>query len=89
MSYEVFLHPRAFEFLEKCDSGLRKRIEDRLRELKENPEKQGRQLSPSPFRRLRIGKYRAICEIDRRESKVIVLFIGHRDDVYEDFSRII
>lgn len=88
MRYTVFLHPKAQEFLEVCDPNLRKRVENRLRELARNPGRQGRRLSPSPFRRLRIGKYRAIFEIDGKDNRVIVLFIGHRDAVYDDFSRI-
>jgi len=30
-----------------------------------------------------------IHEIDRERSRVIVLFIGHRKDVYDDFSRLL
>ncbi|MGB9023940.1 MAG: hypothetical protein WCC94_10980 [Candidatus Bathyarchaeia archaeon] len=28
-------------------------------------------------------------EIDRERSRVIVLFIGHRKDVYDEFSRLL
>jgi mRNA-degrading endonuclease RelE of RelBE toxin-antitoxin system len=35
-----------------------------------------------------VGDYRAIYEIDRDESGVIVLFVGHRKKVYDDFSKI-
>ena len=40
------------------------------------------------YYRLRIGDYRAIYTIDNREQRVIVLFIGHRSEVYDDFSRL-
>lgn len=34
-----------------------------------------------------MGDYRAIYEIDRDESRVVVLFVGHRKKVYDDFSK--
>ncbi|MCD6467139.1 MAG: type II toxin-antitoxin system RelE/ParE family toxin, partial [Methanomicrobia archaeon] len=41
------------------------------------------------FWKLRIEDYRAIYEIKVKEKKVIILFIGHRKTVYDDFSRLI
>jgi mRNA-degrading endonuclease RelE of RelBE toxin-antitoxin system len=35
-----------------------------------------------------VGDYRAIYEIDRDESRVVVLFVGHRKKVYDDFSKV-
>ncbi|NIP34538.1 MAG: type II toxin-antitoxin system RelE/ParE family toxin, partial [Thermoplasmata archaeon] len=43
----------------------------------------------SEFWRLRIADYRAIYEIDTTNDRVVVLFIGHRTDVYDDFSRLL
>lgn len=88
MVYEVFLHPKAHEFLVNAEEELGKRIRRKLRTLGSNPEK-GERLKHSDFWRLRIGDYRAIYEIDHRKARVIVLFIGHRKDVYDDFSRLI
>ncbi len=48
----------------------------------------GKHLKYSNFWSLRIGDYRAIYEIDRERNRVIVLFIGHRKDVYEDLSKL-
>lgn len=88
MSYRVLLHPKAAQFLERCDAQLRLRIKKRLKELETEPEAKGRRLKHSPFQSLRIGSYRAIYTIDEEGGSVIVLFIGHRRDVYDDFSRI-
>ena len=49
----------------------------------------GKKLKHSDYWRLRIGDYRAIYEIDYETKQIIVLFIGHRKDVYDDFSRLI
>ena len=88
MRYKVLLHPKAADFLKKTDAKLRERIKGMLRDLEESPERRGVRLSHSPFYRLRIGDYRAIYTINSEERKVIVLFIGHREEIYDDFSRL-
>ena len=89
MTFQVLLHPRAARFLEKTDATIRKRLRDHLKELREAPEKRGEQLKGSPFWRMRVGDHRVVYEIDRARNRVIVLFIGHRRDVYNDFSRLL
>jgi mRNA interferase RelE/StbE len=86
--FEILLHPLAAKFLEKADSETSNQIRKKLKELKEHPEQRGKHLRYTQFWSLRIGDYRAIYEIKNKEKKVIVLFIGHRDDVYDDFSRL-
>jgi len=56
--------------------------------LVESPELKGQALSRSQFRRIRVGDYRAIYEIDGRDRAVIILYIGHRSTVYDDFARL-
>jgi mRNA interferase RelE/StbE len=89
VAFAVFLHPKAAKELERLEETLRKRITERLRELKGNPESIGKALKPSDFWSLRIGDYRAIFEVDRTKKQVIVLFIGHRKKIYDDFSKIL
>jgi mRNA interferase RelE/StbE len=88
MSFTVLLHPKAAKELEKIENTIKARIVERLRELKDNPEKVGKALKYSNFWSLRVGDYRAIYEIDRTIKQVIVLFIGHRKKVYDDFSKL-
>jgi len=85
--FRVLLHPKAVEALEKLERQTRLRVREKLGELENRPEKAGRQLRYSNFWSLRIGDYRAIYEIRRDENQVIVLFIGHRKNVYSDFSK--
>lgn len=89
MSFGVFLHPKAARFLKKADPSLRRKIREDLVELAGSPEEKGERLMHSPFWRLRVGDHRVIYEIDRERSRVIVLFIGHRKDVYDEFSRLL
>ena len=87
MSFEVLLHPKSARSLSKLDNVIRKRIESKLRELESHPER-GKRLRYSDFRVLRIGDYRVIYEIDEEKNRVVVLFIGHRENVYDDFSKL-
>jgi len=89
LSYRVLLHPKAAKFLRGADAPLRDRIRTRLRELESSPRERGKRLRSSPFLRLRIGDYRAIYTINEEEASVVVLFIGHRRDVYDDFSKLL
>jgi mRNA interferase RelE/StbE len=86
--FEILLHPLAAKFLEKTDSEISSQIKKKLKELSEFPEQRGKHLRYTQFWSLRIGDYRAIYEIRNNKKKVIVLFIGHRDDVYDDFSKL-
>lgn len=88
MAYEVKLHPKANDFLERVEENIKHRIREKPKELRYGPEK-GKKLKYSDFWRLRVGDYRIIYEMDYQKSRVIVLFIGHRKDVYDDFSKII
>jgi len=89
VSYRVLLHPRAARFLEKTDTSVRVRLKQSLQELKNSPERKGERLKYSQFWRIRVGDYRAIYEIEDEKKTVIVLFIGHRRDVYDEFSRLL
>jgi len=84
MSYKILLHLKAADFLNRVDKGEEKK---KLEILKVKPEA-GKHLKHSSFWSLRIGDYRAIYEIDREKNQVKVLFIGHRKDVYDDFSKL-
>ncbi len=88
MSFTVLLHPKAAKALKKLPASIRERIVEGLKELQERPEK-GDPLKPSQFWRIRVGDYRAIYEIDRQTHRVIVLHVGHRNSVYDEFSRLI
>ena len=89
MNFVVLLHPKAVKELSKLEPQIGSRIRERLRDLENNPEVAGKVLKPSRFWRLRIGDYRVIYEIDKAEKRVIVLFIGHRKRVYDDFSSLL
>jgi len=87
VAFTVLLHPKAAKALEKIGEPIRLRIIEKLRELRNRPERIGKPLKYSDFWSLRVGDYRAIYEINRDKNQVIILFIGHRKKVYDDFSK--
>ena len=89
MSFKVYLHPKADNSLKKLDSKLEDRVRSKIKGLSEKPQKKGQRLKPSDFHKLRMGDYRVIYEIWHDEKKVVVLFIGHRSKVYDDFTRLV
>ena len=89
MTYTVFLHPKAAKELNKLEAGIRARIVERARELRHNPAGIGKSLRQSDFWSLRVGDYRAIYCIDLDRKQVVILFVGHRGKVYDDFSKML
>jgi len=83
MKFKVLLHPTAKEFLEKLDKQTKERIKNKIRKLEEFPGERGKHLKHSNFWTLRIGDYRAIYEVDKENQRVVILFVGHRKNVYD------
>ncbi len=70
----------------KMPKGIAERIETELEAVATSPATyQGdwKPLLGSPFWRLRVGSWRAICEIINNELIIYVLKIGSRGDVYK------
>ncbi len=86
MRFQVLLHPKAIGALKKLDRQAAFEIKEKLVKLETNPNF-GKRLKYSDFLSLRVGNYRVIYEIDWKEKRVIVLYVGHRKNVYDDFSR--
>lgn len=89
MVFQVLLDPGAAKALRKLDDTNRTRLKEALGNLAVDPWKVGKQLHPSHFWGLRSGDYRAVYEIFTHQNKVVVLFIGHRKNVYDDFSKML
>ncbi|MEM4134720.1 MAG: type II toxin-antitoxin system RelE/ParE family toxin [Candidatus Micrarchaeia archaeon] len=88
MAWKIELSPEAEKELDELDPQAAKRIllflRDRLSKL-QNPRRLGKTLKGSHFKtlwRYRVGDYRLICNIEDTESKILVLRIGHRKEVY-------
>ena len=87
MAYKIELSPRAYRFLKKLDRNQKGRIKKKILFLNNNPSL-GKSLTNSIYFSLRIGDYRVIYRIKRRDKKIKILFIGHRKNVYTEFDKI-
>lgn len=70
----------------RMPQGVAQRIETELEALSDNPATyQGdwKPLHGTPFWRLRVGGWRAICQIINNELIIYVLKIGSRGDIYK------
>jgi len=83
------LDSKAAKALRKLDDTNRVRMRKALGEVAVDPWKAGKPLHPSNFWGVRSGDYRAVYEINADQNQVIVLFIGHRKNVYDDFSKML
>ena len=88
MTFDVLLTPKAARSLRKLDRSVGPRIAESLKVLERSPES-GEQLKPSRFWKIRVGDYRVVYEIDKASNHVIVLFVGHRKNVYDEISRLV
>lgn len=88
MTFSVFFRPKAARALRKLQRSVGMRIRESLNVLERSPEV-GEQLKPSKFWKIRVGDYRVIYEIDGSSNRVIILFVGHRKNVNDEFSRLV
>jgi len=85
MSYSVTFEPESITDLDLITDFIRLRILNKIAWLAINFE----QITPLPltrewsgFYKLRVGDYRVIYEFDR-ESRIIIIRVGHRSEVYD------
>ncbi len=82
--YRVRLSRQAQRDLDRLPEEIWLRIEAALRELKEpaRPHGSAKIRGSSDTYRIRIGDYRAICDVDDAERSVMVLRVQHRREAY-------
>jgi mRNA interferase RelE/StbE len=80
--YTVVLKRSAERELDALPRGIRDRLVQHLLTLEQEPRPRGsRKLQGLSGRRLRVGDYRILYEVDDTEAKVTVLAVGHRREV--------
>ena len=51
---------------------------------KADPFRYFEKLVTKDYYKLRVGDYRVIADIDKNKVKILVLFIGHRKNIYKN-----
>ncbi len=82
MSYRVTLHPRVAKFIARAEPKLRERIQKRLLLAAEDPHRHLETLAGQDLRKLRIGTYRALIDLDEEAHILWVRHLDHRKRIY-------
>jgi len=84
MSYSISIKESAFKALSKIDKPQRLRLIDAIEKLKINPTA-GSVLKGefTGLRRIRIGNYRIVYEVQNEQLVILVIRIAHRKEVYK------
>jgi len=81
--YQVIYSETAVDKLEKMESKIRTRIINKLDDIKDFPEHYLKPLSNIDGYSLRVGDYRVLIKLKRKEKKILVGTVGHRKNVYD------
>ena len=84
MIYRVFYTEEAAHRIRKLDKAVKDRVERAINRLSENPEL-GKRLTGLLSDRwsYRVGDWRILYKIRKKELVILVLTVGHRREVYE------
>ena len=87
MSYQVKLTTNASAIAKKLPPEIKKDAKDAIRRIAENPDL-GKELQAefTGFRSYRFMRYRIVYKVTPEKKIVVVWAIGHRRDIYENFS---
>lgn len=82
MTYKVIFSQDAEKYLHLLDRKTRTRIIKKLDDIKERPLDYVKHLIGISLYSLRVGDYRVIMDIKRKEILIFVIKVGHRSKVY-------
>lgn len=83
MTYSVRIKASAAKALQRIAAPDRRRLIEAIDRLAREPHAGGVLKGEfAGLRRLRVGPYRIVYEIERRQLTVLVVRIGHRRDIY-------
>jgi len=83
MTFELVFSEEALIEIGKVDNDTAKRILDKLEEAAENPTHYFKRLVGREEYKIRIGDYRVIGRVFISESKIFILTLGHRKNIYK------
>jgi mRNA interferase RelE/StbE len=90
MSYSLVYLPGAARDLRKLPEDVVERARRGLERLARNPELGNRLAEPlADFWSYRVGDYRIVYQVRRRELFVLIVMIGHRRAIYERARRLL
>ena len=83
MTYTIKWHPRAQEFLRKCDPTVSSRIVKKVDSIKDDPLIYLDYYSNLKMYKLRVGDWRVLMDIDQKNKVLEILVVDHRSRIYK------
>jgi len=82
--YNVVFSELAKKRFDKLDKSVQKRIVAKLKEIMSagDPYRFFEPLKGVSARKARVGDYRVIADMDRKNNTIYVLTLGHRSEIY-------
>lgn len=80
--YEIIFSDAAFRQLAKLEKHIQTRIITALERIRIRPEDYVIKLVGEPGYKFRVGDYRVIMDVDINGSKILILKVGHRKNIY-------
>ena len=82
--FEIQFSKKALKDLQNLPRPISKRIVEKIALLKDSPFQQPiKKLSGQPYFRLRVGDYRVLFALSKKELRISVVKIAHRKKIYK------
>lgn len=85
MTYKIIFTDKSLRQLKKLEKDEQDRIIRALERIRIRPEVHITKLVGDPGYRLRVGDYRIILDMEKRKLFILILKIGHRENIYKKF----
>jgi mRNA interferase RelE/StbE len=88
MTWDIKWSPTATKQLEKINKSnknIAQRIVEKLEEITDNPFNFTDKLQGSDLRKLRVGNYRVIMNLEEQKITIFVVDVGHRSNIYKKY----
>jgi len=82
--YKIIFEKKALHDLNKLEYFIKERIWNKLQDCKEDPFRFFEKLVETKGFKLRVGDWRVVADVDRVNSEINVLKVGHRKNIYEN-----
>ena len=84
--FQIEITETAKKFLNKLSKNDAENILKKIYSIRENPFRYLKRLQGEKLWRLRIADYRAVMDVIVSMNKIVIIRIGHRKNVYDQFS---
>ncbi len=81
--YKVRIKKSVQKDISSFDKKINQRLIKALQKLQRNPYTNAKKITGKEFYRIRVGKYRIVYEIIKKDFEIIIYKISHRKDIYK------